>query len=63
MFPFPCYRISCIGRDVPYSPSFILDFVTDVEPNLRNVIDFTFLPGYNNPTIAVLCQVEKTWVG
>ncbi|KIM69381.1 hypothetical protein SCLCIDRAFT_1207782 [Scleroderma citrinum Foug A] len=52
-----------LARDVPYSPSFILDFVTDVEPNLRNVIDFTFLPGYNNPTIAVLCQVEKTWVG
>lgn len=48
---------------MPYSPSFILDFVTDVEPNLRNVIDFTFLPGYNNPTVAVLCQVEKTWVG
>ncbi|KAL4078098.1 CPSF A subunit region-domain-containing protein [Scleroderma yunnanense] len=52
-----------LARDVPYSPSFILDLVTDVEPNMRNVIDFAFLPGYNNPTIAVLCQVEKTWVG
>lgn len=50
-------------RDVPYSPSFVLDLVADVDPNLRNVIDFVFLPGYNNPTIAVLCQSEKTWVG
>ena len=50
-------------REVPYSPSFILDLVADVDPNLHNVIDFVFLPGYHNPTIAVLCQSEKTWVG
>ncbi|KIK28294.1 hypothetical protein PISMIDRAFT_91657 [Pisolithus microcarpus 441] len=52
-----------LARDLPYSPSFILDFIADVDPDLRNVVDFVFLPGYNNPTIAVLCQVEKTWVG
>ncbi|KIJ63088.1 hypothetical protein HYDPIDRAFT_29778 [Hydnomerulius pinastri MD-312] len=51
------------ARDVPYYPSFILDLVADVDPNLRNVIDFVFLPGYHNPTIAVLCQSEKTWAG
>lgn len=50
-------------REVPYSPSFVLDLVVDVDPNLRNVIDFVFLPGYHNPTIAVLCQSEKTWAG
>lgn len=50
-------------REVPYSPSFVLDLVADVDPNLRNVIDFVFLPGYHNPTIAVLCQSEKTWAG
>ncbi|KAI6016186.1 CPSF A subunit region-domain-containing protein [Pisolithus marmoratus] len=52
-----------VARDLPYSPSFILDFVADVDPDLRNVVDFVFLPGYNNPTVAVLCQAEKTWVG
>lgn len=52
-----------LARDLPYSPSFILDFVGDVDPDLRNVVDFVFLPGYNNPTVAVLCQAEKTWVG
>ncbi|KAH7882293.1 CPSF A subunit region-domain-containing protein [Phlebopus sp. FC_14] len=52
-----------LARDVPYSPSFILDFVADVDPNMRNVIDFAFLPGYHNPTIAILCQSEKTWAG
>ena len=50
-------------REVPYSPSFVLDLVADVDPNLRNVVDFVFLPGYHNPTIAVLCQSEKTWAG
>ncbi|KAF8119582.1 CPSF A subunit region-domain-containing protein [Boletus edulis] len=52
-----------LAREVPYSPSFVLDLVADVDPNLRNVIDFAFLPGYHNPTIAVLCQSEKTWAG
>ncbi|KAH7925063.1 hypothetical protein BV22DRAFT_1119797 [Leucogyrophana mollusca] len=50
-------------RDVPYSPSFILDLVTDVDASIRNIVDFSFLPGYNNPTIAVLCQTEQTWAG
>ncbi|KAF9235610.1 CPSF A subunit region-domain-containing protein [Melanogaster broomeanus] len=52
-----------LAREVPYSPSFILDLVADVDPNLRNLVDFVFLPGYHNPTIAVLCQSEKTWAG
>ncbi|KAG8216364.1 CPSF A subunit region-domain-containing protein [Butyriboletus roseoflavus] len=52
-----------LAREVPYSPSFVLDLVADVDSNLRNVIDFVFLPGYHNPTIAVLCQSEKTWAG
>ncbi|KAI0777316.1 CPSF A subunit region-domain-containing protein [Trametes elegans] len=51
------------ARDVPYSPSFILDLANDVDKRIRNVIDFTFLPGFNNPTIAVLCQFQQTWTG
>ncbi|KAA1478696.1 hypothetical protein DENSPDRAFT_845850 [Dentipellis sp. KUC8613] len=51
------------ARDVPYSPSFILDFATDVDERIRNVVDFAFLPGFNNPTIAVLFQTQQTWTG
>lgn len=56
-------QIRTINRDVPYSPSFVLDLVNDVDERIRNVIDFVFLPGYNNPTVAVLCQSEQTWAG
>ena len=52
-----------LPRDVPYSPSFILDLATDVDESIRNVIDFVFLPGFNNPTMAVLFQVQQTWTG
>ncbi|KAF9486143.1 hypothetical protein BDN70DRAFT_870239 [Pholiota conissans] len=51
------------ARDVPYSPSFILDLPARVDSNLRNVIDFVFLPGFNNPTLAVLFQTQQTWTG
>ncbi|KAG9227086.1 hypothetical protein CCMSSC00406_0008286 [Pleurotus cornucopiae] len=50
-------------RDIPYSPSFILDLGNEVDDSIRNVIDFTFLPGYNNPTLAVLFQTQQTWTG
>ncbi|KAJ6612805.1 CPSF A subunit region-domain-containing protein [Mycena sp. CBHHK59/15] len=52
-----------LAKDVPYSPSFILDLPTSVEENMRNVIDFVFLPGFNNPTMAVLFQTQQTWTG
>ncbi|RPD55582.1 hypothetical protein L226DRAFT_490064 [Lentinus tigrinus ALCF2SS1-7] len=51
------------ARDVPYSPSFVLDLANDVDKRIRNVIDFAFLPGFHNPTIAVLCQSQQTWTG
>ncbi|OSD02613.1 hypothetical protein PYCCODRAFT_1477600 [Trametes coccinea BRFM310] len=51
------------ARDVPYSPSFILDLANDVDKRIRNIIDYAFLPGFNNPTIAVLCQYQQTWTG
>ncbi|KAL1941832.1 hypothetical protein VTO73DRAFT_6832 [Trametes versicolor] len=51
------------ARDVPYSPSFVLDLANDVDQRIRNVIDFAFLPGFNNPTVAVLCQYQQTWTG
>lgn len=51
------------GRDVPYSPSFVLDLATEVDEHIRNVVDFVFLPGFNNPTVAVLFQAQQTWTG
>ena len=50
-------------RDIPYSPSFVLDLASDVDPRMRNLIDFVFLPGFNNPTVAVLVQPQQTWTG
>jgi cleavage and polyadenylation specificity factor subunit 1 len=50
-------------RDIPFSPSFILDLPAKVDQNLRNVIDFVFLPGFNNATVAVLFQTQQTWTG
>ncbi|KDR76540.1 hypothetical protein GALMADRAFT_246929 [Galerina marginata CBS 339.88] len=50
-------------KDVPYAPSFILDLPAQVEQNLQNVIDFVFLPGFNNPTLAILFQTQQTWTG
>jgi cleavage and polyadenylation specificity factor subunit 1 len=52
-----------VGRDVPYSPSFVLDLAADVDEHIRNVVDFVFLPGFNNPTVAVLFQAQQTWTG
>ncbi|KAG8954872.1 mRNA cleavage and polyadenylation factor subunit [Tulasnella sp. 424] len=50
------------GRDIPYSPSFILD-LGDVDVRIKNIIDFAFIPGFNNPTIAVAFQTIQTWTG
>ena len=51
------------SREIPYSPSFILDLSAEVDDRIRNVIDFVFLPGFNNPTVAVLYQQTQTWTG
>jgi cleavage and polyadenylation specificity factor subunit 1 len=48
---------------MPYSPSFILDLAAEVDERIQNVVDFVFLPGFNNPTIAVLFHVQQTWTG
>ncbi|KAI0062778.1 hypothetical protein BV25DRAFT_1855577 [Artomyces pyxidatus] len=51
------------AKDVPYSPSFVLDLPAEVDERIRNVVDFVFLPGFNNPTVAVLFQAQQTWTG
>ena len=48
-------------RDIPYSPSFVLDLNADVDERIKHTIDFAFLPGFNSPTVAVLFQRTQTW--
>ncbi|KAG7097937.1 hypothetical protein E1B28_005248 [Marasmius oreades] len=50
-------------RDIPYSPSFILDLPISVDKNMHHIIDFVFLPGFNSPTLAVLFQPQPTCTG
>lgn len=47
----------------PYAPSFVLSLGTDVDASIRNVRDICFLPGFQNPTLAVLYEPELTWTG
>ncbi|KAJ4482302.1 CPSF A subunit region-domain-containing protein [Lentinula aciculospora] len=49
--------------DIPYFPSYILDLPQSVSSSIHNIIDFTFLPGFHNPTIAVLFNERQTWTG
>ncbi|KIK53793.1 hypothetical protein GYMLUDRAFT_49207 [Collybiopsis luxurians FD-317 M1] len=48
---------------VPYTPSFILSLPISVSSSIHNIIDFVFLPGFHNPTIAVLYSERPTWTG
>ncbi len=59
--PCPSLKI-CSHRDVPYTPSFVLP-LSDLYTNIRNVRDFTFLSGFNNPTICLLFCPTPTYVG
>ncbi|CAO1622283.1 unnamed protein product [Sympodiomycopsis kandeliae] len=57
-------RLRMQGQDrsrMPYTPSFVLS-LTDVDEGIRNVRDVIFLPNFQRPTVAVLCESEKqTW--
>ncbi|EIN09100.1 hypothetical protein PUNSTDRAFT_67240 [Punctularia strigosozonata HHB-11173 SS5] len=50
-------------EEAPYAPSFILDLTSEVDQRIHNVVDMSFLPGFNNPTVAVLFQPTQTWTG
>ena len=49
--------------DVPYSPSFLLNLHGEVDSRMENVIDFVFMPGFSQPTVAVLFEPQRTWTG
>ncbi|KAI3645107.1 hypothetical protein MP228_011271 [Amoeboaphelidium protococcarum] len=43
-------------------PSFVVQG-RDIDHRIVNIVDFVFMPGYQQPTIAVLCQPVPTWSG
>ncbi len=49
-------------ESLPYSPSFVLT-MREVDPKIRNLKDFCFLPGFQKPTVAVLFSHSPTWTG
>ena len=48
---------------LPYAPSIVLDLAEAVSPHVANVIDLAFLPGFNEPTLAILFQPNQTCTG
>lgn len=51
-----------IERSLPYAPSFILS-LQKADSTIKNIRDFTFLPNFQRPTVAVLFERERTWTG
>ncbi|UZJ52621.1 hypothetical protein CBS101457_001941 [Exobasidium rhododendri] len=51
-----------LERSLPYAPSFILS-LQSADPAIKNIRDFTFLPNFQRPTIAVLYERQRTWTG
>lgn len=49
-------------QSLPYSPSFVLT-MREVDPKIRNLKHFCFLPGFQKPTVAVLFSHNPTWTG
>ncbi|CAE6490781.1 unnamed protein product, partial [Rhizoctonia solani] len=56
-------NVTSFAKEAPYSPSFVLDLPADVDSRIKQVVDIAFLPGFNNPTLAVLYQSEFTSTG
>jgi cleavage and polyadenylation specificity factor subunit 1 len=50
---------------LPYAPSFVLALRTTLSTNqpIYHVQDFQFLPGFNEPTLALLFTANPTWTG
>ncbi|KAF8719078.1 mRNA cleavage, partial [Rhizoctonia solani] len=56
-------NVTSFAKEAPYSPSFLLDLPADVDNRIKQVVDIAFLPGFNNPTLAVLYKSEFTSTG
>lgn len=51
-----------LSSHLPYSPSFVLN-LNSISSSIvsNNVRDVVFLPGFQKPTLAILCQEQLTW--
>ncbi|KAF8600601.1 hypothetical protein BDV93DRAFT_608605 [Ceratobasidium sp. AG-I] len=56
-------NVTSFAKEVPYSPSFVLDLPINVDARIKHVVDVTFLPGFNNPTLAILYLSDFTSTG
>lgn len=66
MFSFIPFREAENSREIPDKPPFLNSYViksTQLHEKIINVKDFTFLPGFYEPTIAVLFEPKRTWTG
>ncbi|KAF6036418.1 Cpsf160 [Bugula neritina] len=46
----------------PFAPSYIID-LSKMEEKIHNVVDMQFLQGYYEPTLFILYEPIRTWVG
>ena len=50
------------GEAIPYTPSFVIN-ESDIDPHIKNVLDFKFLYGFLEPTVAILYEEKPTFAG
>jgi cleavage and polyadenylation specificity factor subunit 1 len=51
-----------VQQKIPYLPSYVIH-EKEIDPTIRNVIDFKFLYGYVEPTLAILYEPDQTFAG
>lgn len=63
LLPFPEEEDDESDTEQMFSPSIVLD-PPQLDASCRNIVDVQFLPGYNEPTLAVIYQKDpRTWTG
>lgn len=50
-------------KSLPYGSSFALDLPAQVSSKIRHIVAVDFLPGFSEPTLAVLYHRTPTWAG
>jgi hypothetical protein len=55
----PYLDVSSLHSKCPYFPSYVFD-PTSVSEKLRNIVDFVFLDGYYEPTVAFLHDEQQS---
>jgi cleavage and polyadenylation specificity factor subunit 1 len=50
------------GLKVPFLPSFVIK-ESEIDGSIKNIIDFKFLYGFLEPTLAILYEPEQTFAG